>query len=117
MSAAEPAGAPHADVPSDLGSETAGAADLSLHALAVAADPTLAGLPGAYPAGQAYHAYDGGDLGQGDTHFYDSHVALVLDPGLLPDIDSMLDLLTSSHDLFDVPAMDIGGALDDATST
>ena len=61
-------------------------------------------------------AYDGVNLAQGDAHTYDGHVALVLDPGLLPEIDSMLDLLTSSHDLFDVPAMDIGGS-DDVTST
>jgi hypothetical protein len=87
---------------------------LSLHPLAVAADPALAGLSGIYQTG---HAYDGGDLGQSDAHAYDGHVALVLDPGLLPEIDSMLDLLTSSHHLFDVPAMDIGGASDDATST
>jgi hypothetical protein len=87
---------------------------LSLHALAVAADPALAGLGGTYQTG---HAYDVGDLGQSDTHAYDAHVALVLDPGLLPEIDSMLDLLTSSHDLFDVPVMDFVGASDDATST
>ena len=115
MNADDPAGASHAGAPSDIGSEIADAADaVSLHALAVAADPTLAGVPGTYQTSQAY---DGVGLAQGDAHPYDGHVALVLDPGLLPEIDSMLDLLTSAHDLFDVPAMDIGGASDDATST
>ena len=114
MNAEDPTGGAHTGAPSDIGSEIADAADaLSLHALAVAADPALAGLPGNYQSSQAY---DGVNLAQGDAHTYDGHVALVLDPGLLPEIDSMLDLLTSSHDLFDVPAMDIGGS-DDVTST
>ena len=60
---------------------------------------------------------DDGILGQADDHVYDGHVALVLDPESLPGMDSTLDLLTTSTDLFDVPAMDIGGEWNDATST
>lgn len=48
---------------------------------------------------------------------YDGHVALALDPGVLPDIDTTLDMLTSSHDLFDVPPLDVSGVMDDASST
>ena len=113
MSIADTAAEPEAGTSSDIGSDTVGAADVSLQALAVAADPALSGLQGAY---HANHTFDVGSLAS-DAHAYDAHVALVLDPGLLPEIDSMLDHLTSSPDLFDVPAMDFGGAADDATST
>lgn len=44
------------------------------------------------------------------VHEYDGHVALALDAGILPNIDTALDLLTSSHHLFDVPAIDLGAA-------
>ena len=54
------------------------------------------------------HGSDGG---------YDGHVALALDTGALPDLDSTLDLLTSSHHLFDVPALDVSSGSDDASST
>ena len=47
-----------------------------------------------------------------DTNAYDGHVALALDTGALPDID----LLTSSHHLFDVPALDVSSSPDDASS-
>ena len=50
------------------------------------------------------------DMSQG----YDGHVALALDPGAMADVDLTLDLLTSSHQLFDVPALDVG-AFDDAS--
>ena len=86
----------------------------SLAALAAAADPTLVGLVGAE---QPTPVLDDGIPGQVDGHAYDGHVALVLDPGFLPGMDSTLDLLTTSTDLFDVPAMDIGGEWNDATST
>lgn len=43
-----------------------------------------------------------------DAHGYEGHVALALDAQMLPDIDVTLDLLTSSHHLFDVPALDFG---------
>ncbi|MBX9590260.1 MAG: hypothetical protein K2X43_13210 [Hyphomonadaceae bacterium] len=53
-----------------------------------------------------------------ETSAYEGHVALALDTGVLPDIDSTLDLLTSSHHLFDVPALDVSSAsVDDASST
>jgi hypothetical protein len=115
MSAGEPAGAPNPGTLADLGAEAGGTA-LSLDSLSIVADPALARLAATY---QTSHAFDGVDLGYADTHLYDGHVALALDPGLLPAMDSMLDLLTSSHDLFDVPAVDIAGASasDDATST
>jgi len=48
------------------------------------------------------------------THEYDGHVALALDAGILPNIDAALDLLTSSHHLFDVPAVDLGPVADDS---
>ena len=54
--------------------------------------------------------------GEFDTQSYDGHVALTLDAGCLPDIDATLDALTSSHLLFDVPALDVG-CLDDALPT
>lgn len=52
-----------------------------------------------------------------DAHGYDGHVALALDTGALPGIDATLDLLTSSHHLFDVPALDVSSGSDDASST
>jgi hypothetical protein len=51
-----------------------------------------------------------------NANAYDGHVALALDTGVLPDIDSTLDLLTSSHHLFDVPAMDVSSTPDDTSS-
>jgi hypothetical protein len=51
------------------------------------------------------------------AHEYDGHVALALDAGVLPNIDAALDLLTSSHHLFDVPAVDLGAAADDSLPT
>lgn len=51
-----------------------------------------------------------------DANTYDGHVALALDTGVLPDIDSTLDLLTSSHHLFDVPALDVTSPPDDTSS-
>ena len=62
-------------------------------------------------------ASGGHDIHAGATEGYDGHVALALDPGLLPDIDSTLDMLTSSHHLFDVPALDVSSVADDASST
>jgi hypothetical protein len=51
-----------------------------------------------------------------DANAYEGHVALALDTGVLPDIDSTLDLLTSSPDLFDVPALDLSSGQDGASS-
>jgi hypothetical protein len=52
-----------------------------------------------------------------DTQSYDGHVALALDADILPNIDITLELLTSSHHLFDVPALDIAGTADDSMQT
>jgi hypothetical protein len=82
----------------------------SLALLAVAADPALAG----FAVAQVDPTL--GAVAQTDGLVYDGHVALVLDPGTLPGMDSTLDLLTTSADLFDVPAMDIGNVGNDATS-
>lgn len=57
---------------------------------------------------------DGSTAGEADAHGYDGHVALALDLGALPEFDTTLDLLTSSHHLFDVPAIDVAGSFDDA---
>jgi hypothetical protein len=48
---------------------------------------------------------------------YDGHVALALDTDVLPGIDAALDMLTSSHDLFDVPAVDVHTIVDDSLPT
>ena len=58
----------------------------------------------------------GPGAGTADAHAYDGHVALALDTGALPDIDATLDLLTSSHHLFDVPTLDVSSGSDDASS-
>jgi hypothetical protein len=39
---------------------------------------------------------------------YDGHVPFTLDADILPAIDTTLDLLTTSTDLFDVPTFDFG---------
>ena len=114
MSDDSPGGEPQAAVSSDTGPGPAGGAELpSLALLAVAADPALAEQIG---AGQPDPLLDGSILGQADGHVYDGHVALVLDPGFLSGMDSTLDLLTTSADLFDVPAMDVDGTWNDGTS-
>lgn len=63
--------------------------------------------------GDSPHGFGADSL---DPNAYDGHVALALDTGVLPDIDSTLDLLTSSHQLFDVPALDVSSSSDDASS-
>jgi hypothetical protein len=114
MSDEPPPGEPPPSTPADSGAEAAGEPALpSLAALAVAADPTLAGVAA---LAESLLTLDADVLGHGDALAYDGHVALVLDPALLPDMDSTLDLLTSSPDLFDVPALDIGGDWHDTTS-
>jgi hypothetical protein len=52
-----------------------------------------------------------------DANAYDGHVALALDTGILPEIDSTHDLLASSHHLFDVPALDVSASPDDTSSS
>jgi hypothetical protein len=44
----------------------------------------------------------------GSTDVYDGHVPLTLDADILPAIDTTLDLLTTSTDLFEVPTFDFG---------
>jgi hypothetical protein len=104
--------------PSGTGPSTDGeaqaptAADaLPLAALALAADPILAPtLYGDAPAGAA-------PVALADATQYDGHVALALDADALPALDSMLDLLVTSHDLFEIPAIDSVSPLDDSTPT
>jgi hypothetical protein len=55
--------------------------------------------------------------GLSDAAAYDGHVALALDTDVLPDIEATLDLLTSSHQLFDVPALDVANVIDDSLPT
>jgi hypothetical protein len=115
MSDEHPAGEPPASTSANAGAEAASEVILpSLSALAVAADPALAGV---VTLAESHVPLDADILGHGEAHAYDGHVALVLDPTLLPDMDSTLDLLTNSPDLFDVPALDIGGDWHDATPT
>jgi len=49
----------------------------------------------------------GDDAGAPGSQAYEGHVALALDPGTMADIDLTLDLLTTSHQLFDVPVLDV----------
>ena len=105
-----------ADSPADTGAPASadGNADVvSLEALPAAADPTLAALQG---HGQTLPIYDLEAIGRSDPQAYDGHVALALDAADLPGMDTMLDLLTVSHNLFDVPAMDIAGSSGDGSA-
>jgi len=85
----------------------AGAADVSL------ATAELANL---LANGQWPTSDHGLNSDAADANAYDGHVALALDTGVLSDIDSTLDLLTSSHHLFDVPALDVSSTSDDTSS-
>jgi hypothetical protein len=67
--------------------------------------------------GQWSDSAHGVGMDSADAHAYDGHVALALDTTVLPDINSTLDLLTSSHHLFDVPALDVSSGSDDSAST
>ena len=51
------------------------------------------------------------------THAYDGLVPLVLDAHELAGVDAAFDFLTTSPNLFDVPALDTSAAADDASST
>jgi hypothetical protein len=66
-----------------------------------------------HPADFAADATDG----VAGAPVYDGHVALALDTDVLPGIDAALDMLTSSHDLFDVPAVDVHTIVDDSLPT
>jgi hypothetical protein len=47
---------------------------------------------------------------------YEGHVALALETHAVPAFDAALDLLTTSHQLFDVPAIDFSTSMDDASA-
>jgi hypothetical protein len=99
----------HADPKPAPGHSDGGTGGLDLAAkLALDTGGADLGFLGALAHGAGVH----GDHAQS----YDAHVALTLDPSSLPDIDSTLDALTSSHNLFDVPALDVA-CLDDALPT
>ena len=68
--------------------------------------------PGAAGAFDSAGAASGAEPGE---HIYDGHVPLALDAEFLPAIDTTLDLLTTSTDLFDVPVADFGSSVGDAT--
>lgn len=63
-------------------------------------------------AGEASGVGDAGGM-EAAAPVYDAHVPLALDSEFLPAIDSTLDLLTTSTDLFDVPVADFGPSLGD----
>jgi hypothetical protein len=102
--------------PSTEGSSGAPAAAdaLPLDTLAAAADPALVST---IFVGAVGDMTDAGAALDVDAMHYDAHVALTLDTDALPAMDSLLDLLVTSHDLFDIPAIDAVSPLDDATST
>jgi hypothetical protein len=52
-----------------------------------------------------------------DINTYDGHAALALDAAVLPAIDATLDLLTSSPDLFHIPALDLPMGGEDTSSS
>lgn len=52
-----------------------------------------------------------------DGNAYDGNAALALDAVVLPQIDSALDLLTSSPDLFDIPALHLPSGGEDTSTT
>jgi hypothetical protein len=52
-----------------------------------------------------------------DSNAYEGHAALALDAVVLPAIDSALDLLTTSPDLFDIPALQLPSGGEDATAS
>jgi hypothetical protein len=113
MSDADPPADTGAPASADGGSATVDTDVASLDSVPAAADPTLAALQG---HGQALPIYDLEAIGRGDLHAYDGHVALALDAADLPGMDTMLDLLTVSYNLFDVPAMDIAGGSGDGSA-
>jgi hypothetical protein len=110
MSNELPAAETSASPPADGGSAADDVSGLpSLAALAIAADPALApSAAGSFPATELDIA------APADADSYDGHVALALDLAELPGMESVLDGLASSADLFDVPPIDIAGGWDDA---
>jgi hypothetical protein len=51
------------------------------------------------------------------AHAYDGHVPLALDGHELASVNATLDMLASSPDLFDVPALDMPAAAHDASAS
>jgi hypothetical protein len=92
----------------------AGAPGADLHGQLIA---TEAGLTALLASDQAGDSGGGWTAPPIDALAYDGHVALAFDPAVLPDIENTLDLLTTSYQLFDVPAMDVAMALDDGLAT
>ena len=90
------------------------AATPDAHDLPIAPDLGLTALLASDQAGPGPSS----DVGLvADGHAYDGHVALVLDADVQPDIESTLDFLTTSHHLFDVPAMDVAMTTDDGAAS
>ena len=115
MAADSPADATGANSTTDGDFQSPDGADaLPLAALAVAADPALALTLG---GGALVQAHDVGLATSADAMGYDGHVALALDADALPGINSLLDLLVTSHDLFDIPSIDSVQPFDDSTPT
>jgi hypothetical protein len=60
----------------------------------------------------------GADVGvEVAPYAYDGHVPLVLEAHELAGVDAAFDLLTTSHDLFDVPMLDTPAAADDTSTS
>jgi hypothetical protein len=118
MSVAEPPAdttdAPGAAAQQDAGQAHAAAPDAGPQDLLVVPD---LGLTALLASDQAGNISTDMVVPHAEVHAYDGHVALALDPAVPTDIDSTLDLLTTSHHLFDVPAMDIAVAMDDGMAT
>jgi hypothetical protein len=97
--------------------ETGHAADAAAAELGLPADALglqiVQLLAESHPSAPASDSVDG----LADASAYDGHVALALDTDILPDIDATLDMLTSSHQLFDVPALDVANVIDDSLPT
>ena len=66
--------------------------------------------------GSDHASIDAGVGAEAAAHAYDGHVPLVLDGLELAGVDATLDFLTTSSDLFDVPALDTAPAADDASA-
>jgi hypothetical protein len=118
MSNADTAASSVAETPADTGATSTSGADIAAND-----SPPTEASPSAEHAETADSLFIHGladsiaEASMGEMHGYDGHVALALDAGVLPDIGSTLDLLTHSHDLFDVPALDLGAAFHDASGT
>jgi hypothetical protein len=98
------------------GAKPASTADASNGAIAAGDASSEIAFTSLLAEGLAGRLEDSAGATLAGVHEYDGHVALALDAGILPNIDTALDLLTSSHHLFDVPAIDLGAADDSMPS-